>query len=254
MLKNQKFFSTNVGKLINNNFKNSNINFIRSADNLSNSILANKLRDNSKFLKNLTGDNINFYYTGPNSGIINKYYGRNRRFRKKVDGHVGTIFDIDSLRKNDTIQKNIPTKSKSVRSEAKQYFPVGDHQFYGVNKTVFTDGRSVVSPQGFTLFSPKDMGFIQNNFSDTLENIKERFISQIPTKEVFITETSRRILESLGDNKKNKEETREEVRYKDRPIRKNNIILRKPEIKYKKERIYETPEMIHKSILEYPEE
>lgn len=91
-------------------------------------------------------------------------------------------------------------------------------------------------------------------FSNFSEEIKERFISQIPTKEVFITETSRRILESLGDNKKNKEETREEVRYKDRPVRKNNIILRKPEIKYKKERIYETPEMIHKSILEYPEE
>ena len=56
----------------------------------------------------------------------------------------------------------------------------------------------------------------------------------------------------MDDNGKNKEKTREEVRYEDRPIRKNSIILRRPE--YKKERIYETPEMIHKSILEYPEE
>lgn len=252
MLKNRKFFSTNVGKLINNNFKNSNINFIRSANNLPNPILANKLRDNSKFLKNLTNDNINFYYTGPNSGVINKYYGRNRRFRKKVDGHVGTLFN-DSLGKKNIIQRNIPTKSNLVRSEAKQYFPVGD-QFYGVNKTVFTDGRSVVSPQGFTLFSPEDMGFAQNNFSNILENVKEKIISQVPTKEVFITETSRRILESLGDNKENKKEIREDIKLEDRPIRKNNIILRRPEIKYKKKRIYETPEMIHKSILEYPEE
>lgn len=91
-------------------------------------------------------------------------------------------------------------------------------------------------------------------FSNFSEDIREKIISQIPTKEVFITETSRRILESLGDNKKNKKETREEVRYENRPIRRNNIILRKPEIKYKKERIYETPEMIHKSILEYPKE
>ena len=256
MLKNQKFFSTNVGKLVSNNFKNSNISSIRSTNNFPNLILAGKLRNDSKFLKNLTNDNINFYYTGPNSGVINKYYGRNRRFGKKVDGHVGTLFDMNSLIKGSgkgSVQK-ISTKSKLIRSKAEQYFPVGN-QFYGINKTVFTDGRSMISPQGFTLFSPKDMGFIQNNFSDTFEEIKKEITSHIPSKEIIATTIARKLEEKyLNKEGKYKKEFRENIKYQDQPIRRNSIILHKPEIRYRREEKEETPEIIHRSVMEYPEE
>lgn len=95
---------------------------------------------------------------------------------------------------------------------------------------------------------------IKRFFSNTLEEIKENIISKIPTKEVIITETSKKILESLENNKKNRKESREEVEYEDRPIRRNNIVIRKPSIKYRRENVEETPEMISRSVMEFPEE
>lgn len=96
--------------------------------------------------------------------------------------------------------------------------------------------------------------FSQSIFSNALlEDIKERIISQIPTKDVIITETSKKFFERLENNKKEKKETREDIEYHDQPIRRNNITLRKPEIKYRKEERVETPEIIHRSVMEYPD-
>lgn len=92
---------------------------------------------------------------------------------------------------------------------------------------------------------------LYSNFS---EGIKEKIISQFPTKEAIITETSKKILESLENNKKNRKESREDIEYEDRPIRRNNIVIRKPSIKYRRENIEETPEMISRSVMEFPEE
>lgn len=94
--------------------------------------------------------------------------------------------------------------------------------------------------------------FSQSIFSSALlEDVKERIISQIPTKDAIIAETSKKIFERLENNKKYKKESREDIEYQDQPIRRNNITLRKPEIKYRKEEREETPEIIHRSVMEY---
>ena len=100
----------------------------------------------------------------------------------------------------------------------------------------------------------KYINFGERGFSDTLEDIKERIVSHIPSKEIIIEEASKRVLEKLDNDKKFKKESREDIKYEDRPIRRNNIVIRKPEIRYRKEDIHETPEMIHKSIMEFPDE
>lgn len=128
------------------------------------------------------------------------------------------------------------------------------NQFYDINKTVFTNRRSITSPQRFTLFSSKDMRFIQNNFSDTFEEIREKVISHIPSKEIVATTIAKKVEEKyLNGREKYKKESREDIEYQDQPIRRNNITLRKPEIRYRKEEKEETPEIIHRSVMEYPD-
>lgn len=98
-----------------------------------------------------------------------------------------------------------------------------------------------------------------------LDKLKNNLISVLAARQII--DTSKGILEKNGIHsiedllskskrgEEYKKETKEEFSYEDSPrIRKNNIILRKPEIKYRKEEREETPEMIHKSIMKYPEE
>lgn len=95
------------------------------------------------------------------------------------------------------------------------------------------------------------------NFSNLKEEIKEHIASQLPSKEIIITEIGRRISKKyLDKDGVIKKESREDIQYEDQPLRKNNIILRKPEIKYRREDVEETPEIIHRSIMEdnYPED
>lgn len=108
--------------------------------------------------------------------------------------------------------------------------------------------------RGYNEYCDKTFSIRRKLYSNFSEDIKEKIISQFPTKEVIITETSKKILESLENNKKNRKESREEVEYEDRPIRRNNIVIRKPIIKYRRENIEKTPEMINRSVMEFPEE
>ena len=106
-----------------------------------------------------------------------------------------------------------------------------------------------------------------------IERLKNNVISVLAARQ--IVDLSKGVLEkygadipslkelssSLEKKKKDKDEdyiekkTSEEFFYKDTPrIRKNNIVIRKPEIKYRKEDTTETPEIYHKSVMEYPEE
>lgn len=106
-----------------------------------------------------------------------------------------------------------------------------------------------------------------------IERLKNNVISVLAARQ--IVDLSKGVLEkygadipslkelssSLEKKKKDKDEdyiekkTSEEFSYEDTPrIRKNNIVIRKPEIKYRKEDTTETPEIYHKSVMEYPEE
>jgi hypothetical protein len=98
-----------------------------------------------------------------------------------------------------------------------------------------------------------------------LDRLKNNLISVLAARQII--DTSKGILEKNGissiedilpKSKKGEEykkEVKEEFSYEDFPkIRKNNITLRKPEIKYRKEEKEETPEIIHRSVMEYPEE
>ena len=90
--------------------------------------------------------------------------------------------------------------------------------------------------------------------SDSIEEIKEKIVSHIPSKEIIATTIARKLEEKyLNKEGKYKKEFRENIEYQDQPIRKNNIILRKPEIKYRKEEKEETPEIIRRSVMEYPD-
>lgn len=113
--------------------------------------------------------------------------------------------------------------------------------------------KVAVIARGYREYCNKTFSIRRKLYSNFSEEIKEKITSQIPTKEVIITETSRKILERLENNKKNKKESREDIIYHDQPIRRNNIVLRKPEIRYRREDIKETPEMINKSIMEFPD-
>jgi hypothetical protein len=97
-----------------------------------------------------------------------------------------------------------------------------------------------------------------------LDKLKNNLISVLAARQII--DTSKGILEKNGissiedilpKSKKGEEykkEVKEEFSYEDFPkIRKNNITLRKPEIKYRKEEKEETPEIIHRSVMEYPD-
>ena len=94
----------------------------------------------------------------------------------------------------------------------------------------------------------------KKNFSNTFEEIKESIISHIPSKEIVATAIAKKIEEKyLNGETEYKKESREDIEYQDQPIRRNNITLRKPEIRYRKEEKEETPEIIHRSVMEYPD-
>ena len=78
-------------------------------------------------------------------------------------------------------------------------------------------------------FSKKNL-LSEKNFSDIIENIKEKISSQIPSKEIIAMSLSKKILENLPK----KEKHRRDIEYEDRLLRNDEIIFRKPEIKYRK--------------------
>lgn len=106
---------------------------------------------------------------------------------------------------------------------------------------------------------------VENEDSFDLDKLKNNLISVLAARQII--DTSKGILgkngiHSIDDllpklkkGEEYKKEVKEEFSYEDSPrIRKNNITLRKPEIKYRKEEKEETPEIIHRSVMEYPEE
>jgi hypothetical protein len=91
--------------------------------------------------------------------------------------------------------------------------------------------------------------------SDSFEEVKEKIVSHIPSKEIIATTIARKLEEKYLNKKgKYKKEFRENIEYQDQPIRRNCIVLHKPEIRYRRENINETPEKIDRSIIEFPEE
>ena len=88
--------------------------------------------------------------------------------------------------------------------------------------------------RGYKEFSNKNL-LLEKKFSDIIENIKEKISSQIPTKEIIALDLSKRILENLP--KKEKENFREDIEYKDRLLRNDKIIFQKPEIKYREKNL-----------------
>lgn len=106
---------------------------------------------------------------------------------------------------------------------------------------------------------------VESEDSFDLDKLKNNLISVLAARQII--DTSKGILEKNGihsiedlllklkKGEEYKKEVKEEFSYEDSPrIRKNNITLRKPEIKYRKEEKEETPEIIHRSVMEYPEE
>lgn len=94
-----------------------------------------------------------------------------------------------------------------------------------------------------------------------LDKLKNNIISILPAQQIMNGILEKNKIHSIEDlltkSKKGEEykkEVKEEFSYEDFPrIRKNNITLRKHEIKYRKEEKRETPEMIHRSVIEYPD-
>lgn len=105
-----------------------------------------------------------------------------------------------------------------------------------------------------------------------IERLKDNVISVLAARQ--IVDLSKGVLEKYGadipslreltsslekkkkDNDENyvEKKTNEEFSYEDTPkIRKNSIVIRKPEIRYRKEDTIETPEEFHRSVIEYPE-